>query len=253
MGPKIVFSYGMTKCGSTLAFELARSGLELAGYAQPKLKADGISEKSRINFAHHLDHDQLDQIWQEIQEIGHPVVIKTHCRPDPSIIKAMEQGIAIAQATYRDPRDMALSMLDHGNRSRSEGRMAFSEITDMQSALLDITSQVDSLTQWLVRPNCLPLYYEDLAFDMNITTRHILAQLLLEIPAAQVARFVRKSRFTQMNKGIQKRFVSEMPASEIRTFRKTFAPFLKTLIRRRQRLVYTGAPILPDGTILIAN
>ena len=182
LGPKIIFSYGMTKCGSTLAFELARTGLEMAGFEQRKLHAQGIRQSSQINFAGHLNPANIRQIWDEICAIGHPIVIKTHTRPDPAVIACFQQNQAIAQATYRDPRDMALSMLDHGAKNRALGRLAFSEITNLQTAHENITAQVDSLTQWLVRPNCLPLYFDDLAFDTENTARLILGQLKLEIP-----------------------------------------------------------------------
>ncbi|WP_189638928.1 hypothetical protein [Paramylibacter ulvae] len=55
LGPMIVFCYGMTKCGSTLAFETARSALELSGYPQPRLSMSALGVTRKINFCQHLD------------------------------------------------------------------------------------------------------------------------------------------------------------------------------------------------------
>jgi hypothetical protein len=241
----------MTKCGSTLAFELARTGLELAGYPQPILGVDGLIDDARINFASHLTHCQTTKIWDTVQSIGHPIVIKTHTRPDPCVIDLFTENRAMAHATYRDPRDMALSMIDHGNRNRAQGKMAFTEITDLNAARTNINSQIDTLTQWLVRPNCLPLFFDDLAFDTDATARQILANLQLEIEPNRVAKFVKKRRFTQKNKGVRRRFKNEMSLFERQSFRRQYAPLFKHLIKPRKSIPITGEPIFPDGMQLV--
>ncbi len=251
LGPRIVFSYGMTKCGSTLAFELARTGLELAGYPQPHLGLDGLKGDAKINFAAHLTETETAAIWDKVQSIGHPIVIKTHTRPDQCIIDLFNTKRAMAHATYRDPRDMALSMIDHGHRNRAEGKSAFTEITDLDTAKSNINNQIDSLTQWLVRPNCLPLFFDDLAFDMETATRQILAHLHLEIEPYRVTSFVQNRRFTQKNKGIRRRFKTEMSLIERQSFRRTYAKLYKHLIKRRKSIALTGEPIFPDGTRLV--
>jgi hypothetical protein len=251
LGPQIIFSYGMTKCGSTLAFELARTGLELAGYPQPHLNIGGLKGDAKINFAAHLSPNETKVIWNAVQCIGHPIIIKTHTRPDPSVIDLFDAGRAMAHATYRDPRDMALSMIDHGARNREQGKTAFTEITDLKSARTNINSQIDSLTQWLIRPNCLPLFFDDLAFDMEQTTRQILAHLHLEIEPARVTSFVQNRRFTQKNKGVRRRFRDEMTLIERQSFRHHYALLFKRLIRPRKSIPITGVPIFPDGTRLI--
>jgi hypothetical protein len=225
--------------------------LELAGYAQPRLGVDGLNGDARINFASHLTKQQVTGIWNAVKTIQHPIVIKTHTRPDPCVIDLFKSGHAMAHATYRDPRDMALSMMDHGQRNLKQGKSAFTEITDLAAARANINSQIDSLTQWLIRPNCLPLFFDDLAFDPDTTTRQIMAHLQLEIDPTRVANFVKKRRFTQMNKGIRRRFKSEMSLIERQRFRRQYAALFKHLIKPRKTIPITGAPIFPDGTQLI--
>lgn len=250
MGPKIIFSYGMTKCGSTLAFELARTALELSGFPQPLMPIEAIGENKRINFTRHLSEKQIEYLEYTVRDVGHPIVIKTHTRPDPGVIDMIDRGTAIVHAAYRDPREMALSMLDHGRQSRLAGRPAFSEIQTIDDATANIRDQIDSLTQWLYRKNCLPLYYQDFAFRMLLSIRRIMANLQLEGSEQTVKRQVLNQRFTQLNKGIKKRHKKEMTPRDQFRVRDEFLPFYKILIRKRLFLPNDGSPILQEGTLL---
>lgn len=250
LGPTVVFSYGMTKSGSTLAFELARTALELSGFPQPLLPEAAVGRVRRINFTGHLDDANIAALGEAVRDIGHPVVIKTHTRPDPCVIAMIDRRQALIQASYRDPREMALSMLDHGIRSRAAGRPAFADIETLDDAMRDITSQIDSLTQWLYRPGCLPLYYEDVAFRSLGTTRRILRHLQLDIAPRKVLNHVLKKRFIQLNLGIKKRFRGQMDAADQRAFRRAYEPFYRHLIRDRRSLPEDGSPILPQSVVL---
>jgi hypothetical protein len=246
-----VFSYGMTKSGSTLAFELARTALELSGFAQPLLPTDATGTTRKINFAGHLDDGNISALAEAVRDIGHPVVVKTHTRPDLCVIEMIDRGDAIFQASYRDPREMALSMIDHGHRSRAAGKPAFANIETLDDAMRDISSQIDSLTQWLYRPNCLPLYYEDVAFRGLGTTRRILRQLQLDMPARKVLSYVLRKRFIQLNLGIKKRFKGQMHEADQRVFRQAYPLFYQHLIRDRRSLPEDGSPILPQTVVLV--
>ena len=57
MDPQIVFSYGLTKSGSTLAYQLVLVALERAGHPQPALRLPGVTVSRRINAIEHLDAD----------------------------------------------------------------------------------------------------------------------------------------------------------------------------------------------------
>ncbi|WP_229801966.1 hypothetical protein [Paramylibacter ulvae] len=167
------------------------------------------------------------------------------------MIELINQGGALVQATYRDPREMALSMLDHGRKSRKLGEPAFSEINNLHDAMDNIRGQIDSLTQWLYRPHCLPIYYSDLAFSQIDTTRRILAQLQLEIDPRRVVQHVNQNRFTQMNKGIKDRYRHEMTPAQSRAFKQAFPQFYETLIKRRKSLPIFGQAPLRDGCELL--
>lgn len=250
LGPMIIFSYGMTKCGSTLAFELARTALEINGFPQPHLSDQAVGPSRKINFIQHIDDHRAKRLLSEIRGIGHPIVIKTHTRPDIPVIDMINRGQAQAQATYRDPREMALSMLDHGARARALGKPAFAEFETLDQVLGNIHSQIDSLTQWLYRSNTLPVYFEDVAFDTLSTTRRIMAHLHLDGSAEPVVKHVLNRRFTQFNQGRRRRFRDEMSLPDQHRFKTELRRFYRHLIHNRDQLPTNGSPPLPHDLIL---
>ncbi len=236
MAPLLYFSYGMTKTGSTLAFQLVRTALELCGFPQDRVPLDVVNPVLRRNFVNHISPRQMEELKNEAKKRGYPIALKTHMRPDDCVVKAIQSGEAIAHACYRDPRDMALSMLDHARHSRETGEPEFAEITSLAQAFVNIRSQHDSLTAWLRLPGVLPLYFEDIAFNTVETARRILAQLKLKLDAEVLADVVLTQRFTQKNKALRLRYPEEMDADLSNAIATEFAPLINRFIKNRARL-----------------
>ena len=247
MKPLIYFSYGMTKSGSTLAFELARSALILSGKEQPRLSTDAVLDRKKLNFVTHLSEDNVAALLSEAGELGHMIAIKTHTRPDPPVVRLLEDGLAMAHAVYRDPREMALSMVDHGVRAAAKGREAFTEYKTPQDAIDNLCHQSNSLLAWLSLPNVRPLYYDDIAFNTEKTATMMMDEMGIAAPLGDVIYMATHQRFTQLNKGIQARHETEMAEDLSATFRAAFAPFFERLIDNRNDLPRDGTPVLdPD-------
>jgi len=244
MAPLLYFSYGMTKTGSTLAFQLVRSALDLCGYPQDRVPLDVVNPVLRRNFVNHISPRQMDELKHEAKKRGYPIALKTHMRPDPCVVKAIQSGEAIAHACYRDPRDMALSMLDHAQKSRETGGGEFAELTTLDGAINNIRSQHDSLTAWLRLPNVMPLYFEDIAFNTVETARRILKQLKLKLDPEVLAEVVKTQRFTQKNKALRQRYPTEMDPHLSALIATEFAPLIERFINNRGTLTDdTGAEI----------
>jgi sulfotransferase family protein len=225
LNPLIIFSYGLTKSGSTLAFQLTRMGCEQAGFDQPQIAVPGLVVSPRINAIEHVSAAQADALLEEVRALGHPMVLKTHTRCDPAVRALVEAGHARVQVVLRDPRDVALSMLDNGRLSRERGRPAFAEIVTLEDAIAALDNQIESLRGWAALPGAQILHYDDLAFDTVATTARILAHLDLPGDPAAIAAAVRSGRFTQLNKGIPHRHRAEMTAADSARFRSHFAAF----------------------------
>jgi len=209
MKPLIYFSYGMTKTGSTLAYHIAHVALEDAGCEQPKIPAPMVEEWRKINFITHLSKQDVDALWEITKTLGYPLLVKTHTRPDPAVIAAINAGQAIASVASRDPRDMALSMLDHGKKARRRGVLPFAEIQTIADTVVSIREQLESRDAWLELPNTLPLNYEEIAFDTETIAEQLLDHMGIPGNPAQIAKTA-KARFTQLNKGIPHRHETEM-------------------------------------------
>ena len=243
MAPLLYFSYGMTKTGSTLAFQLVRSALDLCGFPQDRVPLDVVNPVLRRNFVNHITDRQLSELNKEAKERGYPIALKTHMRPDPGVVKMIQSGEAIAHACYRDPRDMALSMLDHAQMSREANAEGFVELTTLEQALANIRHQHDSLTAWLRLPNVMPLYYDDIAFDTVNTAKRILKQLGLKLDAEVLAEVVHTQRLTQKNKAVRVRHTKEMPAALSAATAEEYAPLFEHFIKNRARLPTSGIPL----------
>ncbi len=245
MRPLLYFSYGMTKTGSTLAFQLVRSALDLCGFPQDRVEQDVVPPHLKRNFVDHVSEQQLQALKQEALKRRTPIVLKTHMRPDPGVVKMIQSGEAIAHASYRDPRDMALSMLDHAQKSRAAGAEEFSELTSMELVMENIRGQMNSLTAWLRLPGVMPLYFEDLAFDTQTPAKQILDQLDLKLDPDVLADVVLNHRFTMRNKAVRLRHPTEMDPETSESFASEFAPLIDRFITNRHRLVLDGRVQLP--------
>ncbi len=225
------FSYGMTKCGTTLAFELTRVALTEAGFDQPLIPFPDTRPR-RINFFGQLDAEKAALIRTALEEERHPIVIKTHGRPSDIMVRWVQAGEARAHAIFRDPRDMALSLIDHGKRARAKGRPAFSEIHTLEDACNGIANQLDSLSAWLQLPGVRPLQYEYFAFDTEKGAAQILTQLGLEGNPRRIARKVARADKTLRNKATPARHKQELSETESKAILTRFAPFYDILFNK---------------------
>ncbi|WP_233417079.1 sulfotransferase domain-containing protein [Halovulum marinum] len=244
MDPQIVFSYGLTKSGSTLAYQLVLVALERAGHPQPALRLPGVTVSRRINAIEHLDADAAARMRAAVAAHGHPVAFKTHTRPDPAVRDMVRAG-ALAHAVVRDPRDIALSMVDHGVRARAARKPAFAEIHHLDDALRGIDGQMETLAQWLALPGVRILRYDRLAFDTVAATAAILEHLGLDGDPQAIADEVLSRRFIQLNAGRRDRHRAEMSAADSARIRARYAPFYDLVLPE-------GAPPPPPGTPLTA-
>lgn len=243
MDPQIVFSYGLTKSGSTLAYQLALVALERAGHPQPALCLQGVTVSRKINAIEHIDGDAARRMQAAVAAHGHPMVFKTHTRPDPAVCRMVGDG-ALVHAVVRDPRDIALSMVDHGQRARANGKPAFSEIHDLDDAIRGIENQMETLAQWLALPGVRVLRYDRLAFDTPAAAAEILGHLGIDGDPHAIADEVLSTRFIQFNAGRRDRHLTEMSDTDSARIRARFAPFYDHVLPE-------GAPP-PPGLSLIA-
>lgn len=224
--PLLYISYGMAKAGSTLAFHLTREIALGGGRAQPILPPGAVPEGARNNY---MPVVRPVRVNAALEAVGHagigPVVIKTHSGLWKQTARLLEAGDIIGQAVCRDPRDLALSLLDaartNGNWSTADG-VPFQTFDD---AMVLVRAHIAKFEDWSAQPNILVVRYEELAFDTETVGQRIADQMRVDadIPRAIDAA---KARFTQFNKGVSRRHETDMSPETSAFYGREFADFI---------------------------
>jgi hypothetical protein len=224
---KFYISYGMWKSGSTYAFELTKAMFAQNGYPQPRLSDDAVEAGHHINFVRDWTGEQLKAIINEAEEHGTIIVLKTHRSPSSKVIELLNSNLAVGHAVYRDPRDMALSLLDAGSLARKKGNQAFSYIYSLDDAIKRIHSQIKIFNQWAALTNIEPIAYNQFTQD-PLQLAHLISEQTGMIPyELKDAHKIKQDSFIQFNKGQQHRYVTEMSITQREIFQEKFKYFYK--------------------------
>ena len=227
----LVICYGIAKSGSTLAFELVRGVLASAGHDQRKLKgAPGLKPGARGN---HLETVSKDDIGALIETIGPDriVAVKTHKTFDDAMFGWVEdlqrQRKLQAIVSYRDPRDMCLSLIDHGKDSRAAGRRGFARIHDLDDAARIVKTAIAKFAKWGSLEGTLRLYFETVAFAPDDAIDAIERTLGVACDHEEAKRHAFEDAFTQRNKARRNRYLDEMDEDQKARMLETFRPFIE--------------------------
>lgn len=212
----LYISYGMPKSGSTLAFELPRTMLELAGVPQVKI----ANTKYKINFVNKLDGDALKGLQDAAKGLKHPLVIKTHSVLCPAVNKLLKSGMVTGHAICRDPRDMALSMLDAARENRAWGGSAKGKFQTVADTEQLIHKNIALFTKWAEHPNMMTIHYVRLAFNTERVAVGI------EVDIKKAIEITTGARFTQFNQGKSQRWKTEMDPADARRLEKEFKDYI---------------------------
>lgn len=220
---RIYVSYGLVKSGSTFAFELTKKLLEQHGLPQPRLSDQAAAAGHAINFATNWNREHVRAMSAEAAASGTTVVLKTHVKPRPAIARELAAERAVGHAIYRDPRDMALSLVDAGARAREKGSQAFSDIENIEDAIVHIDAHLKNFYAWVELPGITPVDYETLTSRTAAFVETLSAQTGLEFDAEPAIADVLENEFIQLNKGVQKRYRSEMATADSDRFLRRYA------------------------------
>ncbi|NVJ86002.1 MAG: sulfotransferase domain-containing protein [Algoriphagus sp.] len=96
--------------------------------------------------------------------------IKTHGRPTFFWLILIKLNLARVTYTFRDPRDIILSLIDHGEKSRKglDPVNAFIKCDNIENTLSVVTSTIDTYKSWQkLDKNILFLKYEEIMTNPN--------------------------------------------------------------------------------------
>lgn len=163
----VIISAGMQKSGSGWYFNLTNDLLISAGYSdvreiRKKYSLESILEYYNCNIGE-LTEDKIELITS--LPLNESIfVVKTHSGPFDSLNKFISNGIVKATYIHRDPRDVVLSVLDHGERIRKQGENHFfGKIKTFEEAVLWVKTELFPIwDEWNKLEDVLLVRYEDL-------------------------------------------------------------------------------------------
>jgi hypothetical protein len=231
----LVICYGMAKTGSTLAFELTKGVLSSAGHDQGKVKSYGLRKRRSGNYVAELTQAAVVDIVDAIGP-GRIVAAKTHkCFEEEEFAwyeKMQAQRKIQVVTSYRDPRDMCLSLVDHGARSRERGQESYAGIEDLKDAARLVSKAIPKFRRWASLNGSLRLYYDTVAFSPDAAIDELERVLGVASDHEEAKRHAFEDSFTQMNKGRKARFESEMNDQQKHEMQCRFGGFIERVCGR---------------------
>lgn len=238
----IVISASLKKSGSGWYFNMTNDLLVLAGHQDVRevrraygLEAVLLEDNCRIN------PNVLNLSRALVPHLrGNTFVVKTHAGPTPSLRLLMAAGVARATYIFRDPRDVVLSALDHGERIRKEGKAnVLSELESVEDAVRYVKHLLRDWEAWTIAPHTLVVRYEDLVHDTLGELERLVDFLALDVSTDDLRRMAARYQPAKsdaetrhklhFNKGVVGRFRSRMSPEQLDLCAKQFAPYLKQM------------------------
>lgn len=224
----IYICYGITKSASTFLYQMTEEVFRAAGRPVVRLGKPFRQSDSVENYFNFIDHELLGQIQAAIG--NQDIVLKTHGPPRGNVAQMVAAGEVLASASIRDPREIALSMIDHGARSRRWRTKAFSEFSDAADTLNSIDIQLGCFQDWADTGALKIFTYNAICYDSPSVIGAIAEQIGATVDVADVlAKFHDKGVIGQFSKGKALRY-SEMSAADQAVFRERYAAFYDTYV-----------------------
>lgn len=215
----ILINTGVPKSATTLLFDYQKDIIsKIYG-------SKGLEEFERLNngslFVQKFDNRIFHILCKVHDEFG-GIVIKTHEPPNEDIKRLVEMYGAKVTCCYRDPRDVILSAIDHGKRTRKglDKSGAFRDIFTVEDAAKEFVNWSEIYFKWKEYGDVLLVQYERFIHDEVNTITNVLKFIdahlnrndLLSIHIKQEKLKTTKENY---NKGVSNRWKDEMSDNEL--------------------------------------
>ena len=225
----IYFSYGIMKTASSFVHQLQQEIIRSSTYDLVELPENIMDHPRNPHYLEKITDEKIQQILEWLPEDS-AVVIKTHSAPSPLLLKLLSEGRVFASATYRDPRDIALSFIDHGVRAKKLGLPEFTEFLKPLDTVDSIKYQIEQrFSLWKDNKNCLLLKYDLIKNNPKLVIEKIMEQVSISNFDSNIIskKFEDKTNVTLYNVGKSNRFLEGMTKDEIDAFNETFKDFIE--------------------------
>ena len=175
----------MQKSGSGLFYRMINDLLVRHGQVDAwrvrekhRLEKDMLWENNNIR---KISPRKTLRLWRVSRKEG-DFVVKTHRGPSPTARIALRLGMVRIIYSYRDPRDVVLSVMAHGRKNAETGEStAFTKLADFQSAVRKQQEWAQVWEGYAGLGGVLLLKYEDFMEDPTRELRRVVRYLGIDV------------------------------------------------------------------------
>lgn len=233
----LVLCYGIPKSGSTLAFELVKGMLQGAGFDQETFVNDRLGPE-RLKRAGPTNRNYVTRVSKQkirdlVNEIGpdRKIAVKTHARFQERLFPWLERMQADGQlqviASYRDPREICLSLLDAGEKARTRGVKTFASVSDLRHAQENVQRRLEEFRKWAALRGTLRLSYNTVAFSPDDAIDLIEGTLNIQCDREAAKRYAFEIASTQKNKAQKDRYLHDLTKAQNDEMLSIFGEFIE--------------------------
>ncbi len=228
----IIINSGIPKSGTSL---LVAYQNDLIRSASPCHGIDEWQRHSHGGYVQTID-DAAAQTLRRVHDGHGDFVVKTHTGPTGAIRQLIHDGTARASFSFRDPRDVVLSALDHARRTRRglDPSGAFGDLHSLSDAITFTRRTLATYAIWRAYGHATFIRYEDLMADKLRWLRKMVSHFGLAVSDRQLhAIYEKHERLKEsawnFNKGTTERWKSEMSAEDLALCEEAFGAKLETM------------------------
>lgn len=234
----LVAATGLTKSASSVLYNLSHAVLQHSGHDQtawrnedlPALAAmDGVAV-SRTGF---MPTDFESAVMPALKQSGFErwCAVKTNGGLVQKCRSLMDVGLFRAVASYRDPGEASVSLLDYVERQIAEGgpdRVRLAHIITLRDAIDHVAARTAGAATWLRDPRVIKISYDQIKSDPASVCAALASGLGLDLADPEAAA---RAAGAAASKPAGPRFAAEADASDRAYAAGKFADY-QTLVRQ---------------------
>jgi len=242
----MVLSVGMQKAGTAWYFNITNDLLQAAGhqdirYLRNRYHLQRFMTERNCNIG---TPRMLKLLFVSLPHwFGNTYVVKTHEGPTKALLGLIDMGMVKATYMYRDPRDVALSAFEHGEKIRRSGSASstgFDRLTTMESAIEFASGLLPVWRQWAASGRALLVRYEDMRKNPYREGERLVKHLNIDVPQEVLRSIIEqyeiKNGSTEslphplhFNKGITGRWEEKLTEEQVELCRTLYGGYIRKM------------------------
>lgn len=226
---KVCIQAGMQKSGTAYVYNVINEIL----YDKYKRTAKDLKKKNRLlkflkgrnnNIGKATNGKLVSLLLAGVA--GVPFLVKTHSPPIRLLKFFSKLGLAKVIYTYRDPRDVFVSAKDHGQRLVDTGGRTdtFAQFLNFDKGMKKLGNYLRGCKMYLSIPSALCIKYEEITTEPMAVFKRIADFLGVQLTEARLKEIIEKYDVSKkskssgefhFNKGISKRYLTDLTPEEI--------------------------------------